>query len=77
VYSILLGVVNVEITEALAIELTKNCLINGQDEKPIGWVALEQGGVSVMLSDKRIKVFNRVEVEHARLMLKSRGEKKS
>jgi hypothetical protein len=77
VHSILLGVVNMEITEALAIELTKNCLINGQDEKPLNfkyWPYHET--VTVTLSDGRVKIFNRVEVEHARLMLKSRGEKK-
>ena len=65
-----------EITEALVIELTKNCLINGQDEKPIYFEEGEiTGGAMVILSDKRLLVFNRVEVEHARLMLKSRGEK--
>ena len=64
-----------EITEALAIELTKNCLINGQDEKPIFYWLLPFGGAWVILSDWRKLWFNRVEVEHARLMLK-KGEKK-
>ena len=62
-----------EITEALAIELTKNCLKNGQDEKPKFW-HWNDDFATVKLSDGRVKVFNRVEVEHARLMLKSRGE---
>ena len=61
-----------EITEALAIQLTKKLLINGQDEKPryFGWTGF---GVKVILSDGRSMFFNRVEVEHARLMI---GEKK-
>jgi hypothetical protein len=76
VCSVLLGVVNV-ITEALAIELTKNLLINGQDEKPKEyWTHYNDEFVSVKLSDNRVLVFNCVEVEHAKLMLKSRGEKK-
>ena len=62
-----------EITEALAIELTKNLLINGQDEKPKFW-HWNDDFATVKLSDGRVKVFNRVEVEHAKLMLKSRGE---
>ena len=63
-----------EITEALAIELTKNLLINGQDEKPYEYMAMNDGSVRIVLSDKRVLWFNRVEVEHARLMLK-KGEK--
>jgi hypothetical protein len=63
-----------EITEALAIELTKNHLKNGQDEKPKDWDALPMGGVSIMLSDNRRLFFNRVEVEHARIQL-NRSEK--
>ena len=61
------------ITEAIAIELTKNCLKNGQDEKPTfrHW---NDDFATVKRSDGRVKVFNRVEVEHAKLMLKSRGE---
>ena len=62
-----------EITEALAIELTKNLLINGQDEKPLDYWLWSDGTATVHLSDKRFVQFNRVEVEHARLMLK-KGE---
>ena len=62
-----------EITEAIAIELTKNCLKNGQDEKPLDYENTPNGGVEVVLSDERVLWFNRVEVEHARLMI---GEKK-
>ena len=62
-----------EITEALAIELTKNLLINGQDEKPRDYIFRKDGSALIQLSDYRIKCFNRVEVEHARLMI---GEKK-
>lgn len=65
-----------EITEAIAIELTKNHLVNGQDEKPKSFKELGAGSVEVILSDDRVLWFNRVELEHARLMLKSRGEKK-
>ena len=63
------------ITEAIAIELTKNCLKNGQDEKPINYFEIPYSGgtVSVKLSDCRVLWFNRVEVEHAKLMI---GEKK-
>jgi menaquinone-dependent protoporphyrinogen IX oxidase len=61
-----------EITEAIAIELTKNLLINGQDEKPRDY-RLNNFGAIVILSDGRSKFFNRVEVEHARIMT---GEKK-
>jgi len=62
------------ITEAIAIELTKNCLKNGQDEKPLIYSLRPDGRTArVVLSDGRIKCFNRVEVEHARLMI---GEKK-
>jgi hypothetical protein len=74
VYLILLGVVNVETTEALAIELTKNLLINGQDEKPKHFEQTLYGDFLVVMSDDRHLYFNRVEVEHARLILK-KGEK--
>lgn len=57
------------ITEALAIELTKNHLVNGQDEKPKEYTLLLNGVMQVILSDGRMKFFNRVEVEHARIML--------
>ena len=63
-----------EITEAFAIELTKNCLINGQDEKPLKYLLTNDGYAKIILSDYRELWFNRVEVEHARLMLK-KGEK--
>jgi hypothetical protein len=59
------------ITEALAIELTKNLLINGQDETPRAY-KLTAYGAMVILSDGRSMFFNRVEVEHARIMI---GEK--
>jgi hypothetical protein len=65
-----------KITEALAIELTKNCLKNGQDERPITYWSRPDGTVKVNLSDNRVLHFNRTEVLHARLMLKSRGETK-
>ena len=64
-----------EITEALAIELTKNLLINGQDEKPLNfkyWPYHET--VTVTLSDKRVLIFNRTEVLHARLMIGEKNE---
>jgi hypothetical protein len=62
------------ITESIAIELTKNLLINGQDEKPISWRHKRKTGyVVVEMSDGVRYIFNRVEVEHARLMI---GEKK-
>jgi hypothetical protein len=35
------------ITEALAIELTKNCMINGQDEKPLDYENTPNGGVVI------------------------------
>jgi len=60
------------ITEAIAIELTRR--IVKADEQPIDWNS-DNGGAVVMLSDLRILYFNRVEVEHARLMLK-KGEMK-
>jgi len=60
------------ITESLAIELAKNCLINGQDEKPRWYFGQHDGGATVKLSDKRILHFSRVEVEHAKLMLEKR-----
>lgn len=63
-----------EITEALAIELTKNHLVNGQDEKPKSFKELGAGSVQVVLSDNRVLWFNRIEVKHAELMLKNRGE---
>ena len=59
-----------EITEALAIELTKKYIKGG--ELPIDWNR-SNGGAVVLMSDNRILYFNRVEVEHARLMI---GEKK-
>jgi hypothetical protein len=62
-----------DITESLAIELTKNFLINGQDEKPRWYFSKHDGGATVKLSDKRILHFNRVEVEHALIMLKNNG----
>jgi hypothetical protein len=62
------------ITEALAIELTKNHLTNGQDERPKAYYLRPWGGVVVRLSDNRVLVFNRVEVEHAKLMLEKRRE---
>jgi competence protein ComGF len=62
------------ITEAIAIELTKSLLINGQDEKPIEYGLFFDKTAYVVLSDLRELHFNRVEVEHAKLMLK-KGEK--
>lgn len=62
------------ITEAIAIELTKNCLKNGQDEKPKLINALEDGNVRIRLSDDRVLWFNRVEVEHARIMIGEKNE---
>jgi len=63
-----------EITEALAIELTKNLLINGQDEKPLSFRDLSHGGASVIVSDNRELWFNRTEVLHARLMIGEKNE---
>lgn len=57
------------ITEAIAIELTKNHLVNGQDERPLCYSLRPDGSARVILSDGRIKGYNRVEVEHARIML--------
>jgi len=66
-----------KITEALAIELTKNCLKNGQDEKPISWRHKRKSGYVVVEISGNVKyIFNRVEVAHAILMLKNKGEKK-
>jgi hypothetical protein len=63
------------ITEAIAIELTKNYLKCGQDEKPLRYFQMPYSdNVRVKLSDGRVLQFNRVEVEHARIMLK-KGEK--
>ena len=62
------------ITEAIAIELTKNCLKNGQDEKPLIYSLRPDGTARVVLSDGRIKGFNRVEVEHAKLMIGEKNE---
>jgi hypothetical protein len=64
-----------EITEQLAIELTKNHLLNGQDEKPLSYRALPEGGAAIVLSDGRKLYFNRVEVEHAEIMIKNGGAK--
>jgi len=67
------------IDESLAIELTKNCLINGQDEKPKSikeWNYWNGGNVRIRLSDDRVKWFNRAEVEHAKLMLANRKEER-
>lgn len=61
-----------EITEALAIELTRRHLVNGQDEKPKSFKELGAGSVEVILSDSRVLWFNRVEVEHARIMLEEK-----
>lgn len=62
------------IDETLAIELTKNHLKNGQDEKPKSFKELGAGSVEVILSDDRVLWFNRVEVAHARLMIEKRRE---
>jgi hypothetical protein len=64
-----------EITEAIAIELTKNRLVNGQDETPKSFKELGAGSVEVILSDNRVLWFNRIEVKRAELMLKNKGEK--
>jgi hypothetical protein len=61
------------ITESLAIELTKNLLISGQDEKPRYYRTTNLGAIIVM-SDGRSKFFNRVEVEHARIMIGEKNE---
>jgi len=65
-----------DITESLAIELTKNCLINGQDEKPRDYGMIFDYHAFVVLSDFRILHFNHVEVEHAKLMLANRKEER-
>ena len=62
-----------EITEAIAIELTKNCLKG--DELPIGWRYKRKSGyVVVYVSDNKSYIFNRVEVEHARIMTGEKNE---
>jgi hypothetical protein len=62
--------------EQLAIELTKNHLLNGQDEKPLEYWFWGDGTATVKLSDKRILHFNSVEVEHAEIMLANRKEER-
>ena len=64
------------ITESIAIELTKNCLINGQDERPKEYIFRKDGSCWVQLSDNKILIFNRIEVEHAKLMLANRKEER-